>query len=329
MQYRKLGRTDIEVSVVAMGCWPIVGDATWGPQDEADAVAAIETALDAGINLFDTAEGYGSGSSEELLGRVLADRRGQVVIASKVAPDHLRPDDLRASCEATLRRLRTDYIDLYLIHWPNWDIPFAETLGVLEGLKAAGKVRAIGCSNFGPRDLHDLLAHGRVEVNQFAYNMLWRGVEFEVQGICTANDVSILTYCPLAQGLLTGKFRSADEVPLGRARTRHFSRARSGTRHGEEGAEAETFAAVDAVRRIAAEIEQPMADVALAWLLSRPGVTSVLAGMRNAEQARENARAADLALSKDVLDRLTRATDPLKRRFGPMLDMWQSASRIR
>lgn len=325
MQYRRLGRTDVEVSAVAMGCWAIVGDATWGPQDEKDSVAAIETALEVGINFFDTAELYGDGYSEELLGRVLSSRRGQVVIASKVAPRHLRPDDLKAACEGSLRRLRTDYIDLYQIHWPAWDIPIAETLGVLEELKSAGKIRVIGCSNFGPRDLGELMAHGRVEVNQLPYNMLWRAIEWEIQPLCVEHELSILPYCPLAQGLLTGKFASADGVPAGRARTRHFSKAR----HGEPGAEKETFEAVAAIRAICQEIDEPMADVALAWLLARPAVTSVLAGARNPDQVRVNAAAADLNLSDEIFERLARATDALKERFGTNVDMWQSESRLR
>ena len=123
MKYRKLGRTDIQVSVVAMGCWPIVGDSTWGHQDEADSIAAIEAALEAGINTFDTAESYGDGYSEELLGRVLAGRRDRVVLASKVSADHLAPQALKKACQDSLRRLRTDHLDLYHIHWPSRKVP--------------------------------------------------------------------------------------------------------------------------------------------------------------------------------------------------------------
>jgi len=329
MQYRKLGRTEVEVSAVAMGCWAIVGGQTWGPQDEADSLAAIRAALEVGINFFDTAEGYGAGYSEELLGRALEGKRSEVVIADKVSPQNMRPADLAAACETSLRLLGTDYIDLYQLHWPNWELPFADTMGAMEDLKRQGKIRVIGCSNFGPVDLPQLLAVGRVEVDQLAYNMLWRGIEHELQPLCVENAISILTYCPLAQGLLTGKFASPDDVPEGRARTRHYSDARAQTRHGEPGRETETFEALAAVREIAREVGAPMAQVALAWLISRAGVASVLAGARNPDQIRQNAAAGDLALSEDVLDRLTRATDPLKAAFGPALDMWQSDARIR
>ena len=134
---------------------------------------------------------------------------------------------------------------------------------------------------------------------------------------------------PLMQGLLAGKFTSADEVPPGRARSRHFSGDRPQARHGEPGAEEETFAAVRAIRAIAEDVGAPMAQVAIAWDLAQPGVTSVITGIRNPEQARANAAAADLELPPDVLEALNRATEPLKRLLGPNADMWQSNSRIR
>lgn len=329
MNYRTLGRTDLEVSTVAMGCWAIVGDATWGPQDEDDAIGAIETALGAGINFFDTAEAYGDGYSEQLLGRVLGERRDEVVIASKVSPNHLHPDDLRESCEASLRRLQTDCIDLYQIHWPSREIPVQDTLGAMEKLLEEGKIRVMGCSNFGPLDLTELLEAGRVEVDQLAYNLLWRGLEAELQEICVENEISILPYSPIQQGLLTGKFATADDVPEGRARTRHFSSERPQSRHGEPGAEELTFQAIDGVREVAEELGEPMADISLAWLLHQPAVTSVLAGMRNPHQAEENARAGDLELPEDALRKLDEATRPLKDHFGGSLDMWQSDSRLR
>ncbi len=329
MKYRTLGRTELKVSVVGMGCWAIVGGSTWGEQDERDAIRAIETAVDEGVTLFDTAEAYGDGYSERLLGRALGDKREDVVIATKVSPGNLAPADVRASCEASLERLGTDYIDLYQIHWPNPDIPIADTLGVMERLQEEGKVRVVGCSNFGPRDLSELLNNGRSEVNQLAYNLLWRGLEAELQGICIENEVSILPYSPIQQGLLTGKFTDPNEVPEGRARTRHFSGDRPQARHGEAGAEELTFKAINALRRIAREVGEPMVDVALGWLIAQPGVTSVLAGMRNTEQARENARAGESNLSADILEELNRATEPLKNHFGGSLDMWQSDSRLR
>ena len=178
-------------------------------------MATIEAALDAGIDLFDTAEGYGDGYSEELLGRVLYGRRQRVAIASKVSAHNLAPSDLEEACLASLRRLRTDYLDLYQIHWPNREVPLTDTVGALEELKRKGMVRAVGVSNFGKGDLSDYLELGRPEVNQLPYNLLWRVIETEILPICQAHEIAVLPYSPLMQGLLTGKFASADEVTEG------------------------------------------------------------------------------------------------------------------
>lgn len=329
MQRRKLGRTDIEVSVIAMGCWAIAGDFTWGSQDEADAIDAIHAAMDCGINLFDTAPGYGNGYSEALLGKALAGRRDQVIIADKVSQEHLAPDEVIASCEKSLLMLKTDYIDLLQIHWPNWDIPQAETFGAMRKLHEQGKIRAIGVSNFGPRDLGEALSHAPVASNQLVYSLLARAIEHEIQPLCEERRVGILCYSPLAQGLLTGKFASADDVPSSRARTRHFSSNREHTRHGEPGCEAETFRAIGQIQSIAEETGEKIGNLALAWLLAQQAVTSVLAGARNREQVERNARAADIQLSEKVLRQLDEATRPVKQMLGPNPDLWQPAENSR
>jgi len=330
MQYRFLGNTDIEVSAVAFGCWAIVGGFNWGEQDERDSLAALRAAHDEGVTFFDTAEMYGDGYSEQLVGKALGDVRDQIVIASKVSPANFAPDDLRTACERSLRNLGTDYLDLYQLHWPNRDIPVAETLGVMAELKAEGKIRSIGVSNFGPADLAEAVAAGvPLVTDQLAYSLLFRAIEFDILPVCEEHSIGVLCYSPMLQGLLTGKFATADNVPDDRARTRHFSTDRPDARHGEAGAEVEMFAAIAQVRRAAELVGAPMANVALAWLLAQEGVTAVLAGGRNADQARANVAAADVDLSPDILADLAAATDPLKQALGPNADMWQSESRIR
>ncbi|MBZ0296929.1 MAG: aldo/keto reductase [Anaerolineae bacterium] len=329
MKYRQLGQTDLQVSTIAMGCWAIVGDSTWGEQDEAEALQTIRTALDLGINFFDTAEGYGGGYSEELLGRALGNRRSEAVIASKVSQSNLAPDEVRAACERSLKNLNSDYIDLYQIHWPSREVPFADTMAELEKLRDEGKIRVIGVSNFGIGDMTEMLEIGHFQSNQLPYSLLWRAIEFDIQPRCVAKHISILPYSPLQQGLLTGKFMTADEVPEGRARTRHFSGERPQARHGEAGAESITFDAIQHILEVCEEIEQPMAQVALAWLLHQPGVTSVLAGARNIHQIQENAAAAEVELSEDVLQRMDAVTQPLKQKMGADPDMWSPDSRYR
>ncbi len=329
MRYRKLGRTEIDVSAISLGCWAIAGDQFWGSQDERDAIDAIRTAVDCGMTFIDTAEMYGDGASETLIGKALVGRRDQVTLASKVAAQNLRPADLRAACEASLRRLRTDTIDVYTIHWPNWDVPLSDTYGALSDLQQEGKIRVIACSNFGPRDLTDLLAVGRVEADQLPYNLLWRGIEHQILPLCIERGVSVTCYSPLLHGLLTGKFRSVDDLPPNRIRTRHMSPQRIGVRHTEPGAEEETFAAVDQIRAVAEGAGIPMAQLAIAWLLHQEGVTSVIAGARNPQQVRANAAAASVELSDDILAELDRITQPLKDHFGTNVDMWDTESRIR
>jgi aryl-alcohol dehydrogenase-like predicted oxidoreductase len=331
MRYNRLGSTDIEVSAVAMGCWAFAGDATWGPQDDADSSAAVHAALDIVVTLFDTAEGYGTdGWSESVLGRALKGRRHDAVIATKVSSHHLTASAVQEACEDSLRRLQTDFVDLYQIHWPNHDVPIAETMAALEKLCKQGKVRAIGVCNYGPRDLSDLLAVGWCETNQISYSLIWRASEYEIQPICRAQGIGTICWGPLSQGLLTGKFRSPDEVPASRAATRHFSKDRPQTLHDDPGFEAETFETILNIREIAAGVGQPMAVVSLAWLLHQPGVTAVLAGSRKPEQIEQNALAAELTLSADTLQALSDATADLKDKLGANQDMYLvDANRIR
>ena len=329
MEYRTLGNTDLTISTLAFGCWAIADDTNWGDQDESDSLAAIEAALDAGINFFDTAEAYGNGQSEVVLGKALAGLRQRVVIASKVSDRHLAPNELATACEGSLRRLGTDTIDLYQVHWANPEVPLADTMGALARLQEQGKARAVGVCNFGVRDMAEALKVGDCAANQLPHNLLWRAIEFEIAPYCTHHDIAVLAYSPLAQGLLTGKFSSADETPDGRARTRHFSHRRPRTRHGEPGCEAETFAAVERIRAISRQVEHPMADLALAWVMQQPGVVSTIVGARTPHQLRENLRALDLSLAPHTLAALDEATQALKQQLGPNPDMWQSVSRFR
>lgn len=326
MQYAQLGKSDLKTSRIAFGCWQMIleDDINWSGQSEADSLRTVQAAIDAGINFFDTAEAYGAGQSETLLGKALAGRREQFVVATKINPDHLVDGGVTAACEASLRRLATDYIDLYQIHWPNHAVPIDSTLRQFEDLVAAGKVRVFGVSNFGPQDLGDLLAVGRCESNQLPYNLLYRSIEFAELDICRQNEIGVLCYSPLCQGLLAGKFRSADEVPAGRTRSRNFAPTRPRSRHGFAGAETETFAAIERIRQIAARIGQPMPAIALAWCLAQPGVTSVIAGAHSPEQVAKNAAAAALTLDAVTIAELNAATDELKQILGHNSDPWGS-----
>ena len=331
MQFRELGQTGIQVSTIGMGCWAIVGGLNWGHQEKRDSLAALRAAYDAGITFFDTAEMYGDGYSEQLIAEALSDVRDRLVIASKVSPEHFARDDLRAACERSLRHLRTDYLDLYQLHWPNRHAPLEESLETLEALRQEGKIRAYGVSNFGPQDLDACRAAGYpICSNQVAYSLLFRAIEYEIAPRCIERNISILCYSPLLHGLLTGKFSSIDEIPEDRARTRHFdARRRPQARHGENGAEDLLMETIEGVRHVAGELGESMAGVALAWLQRQPGVASVIMGARRPEQALRNARSADTRLPDAVVEQLNALSHPLKVRLGPNADMWQSEPRVR
>lgn len=322
MQYRSLGDSDITVSALAFGAWQLGDPDYWGGDAEADAEAAVRTALDGGINLFDTAEMYGAGRSEEVLGRALRGARDRVVIASKVLPENCAPARLRAACEASLRRLGTDHIDLYQVHWPNRDVPFADTHAELDRLRAEGKIRAIGVSNFGAHDLRAWMDTGRAIANQLGYSLLFRAIEHEIVPACAREGVGILVYMPLLQGILTGRWRTIAEIPVKRRRTRHFSSAREGTRHGEPGCETLLEQTLEKLLDIAAEAGRPLAELALAWAMAQPGVTSVIAGARKPQQLARNLAAAHDPPEPALLECLTRATESLKDALGANPDMW-------
>jgi len=329
MKYRKFGSTHIDISRIVMGCWAIGGGYTWGEQDEKDSIDTIRAAVDAGVNMFDTAEFYSGGYSEEVLGNGLAGLRDKVLIATKAWFENLTAVKLIQACEGSLKRLKTDYIDLYQIHWPNWNVPLEETFSAMEKLKQNGKIRFAGVSNFGVRDLTEALGCAEVVTDQLAYSLLFRAIEYEILEKCRQTQVGVLAYSPLAQGLLTGKFKGPDEVDDERARVRWYSKNRPGTVHDSEGCEKETFEAVARIEAISANIGEPMANVALAWVLQQPGITAVLAGARRPDQIISNARAADLELTDEVLNDLSNATEAVKKNIGPNADPWRTASRIR
>jgi myo-inositol catabolism protein IolS len=329
MRYTTLPGTDLRVSVIAMGSWALAGDMAWGDQSERDSLDAARAAVEAGITFFDTAPAYGDGLSEQRLGQGLEGLRQRVVLATKIGPDSLRSAGVISSVERSLVHLRTDYIDLLQIHWPSRQVPVAETLEALSALKRQGKIRHVGVSNFGPRDLASALEVAVPVSNQLPYSLLARAIEYEIVPACVRANVGVLCYSPLLWGLLAGTYASADEVPEGRARSRHFSPARKLIRHQEAGCERETFEAIGAIRELAARLGVSMSDLSVAWLLHQPGVSSVLTGIRRPDQATRNARAAELQLTPDVLAELGRVTDPVKRALGANPDLWQSGESSR
>ena len=178
--------------------------AFWGAADDAESIRVIHRALDLGVTLVDTAEAYGGGHAEEVVGKALAGRRRQAVIATKAAPNHLEAAEAVKALEGSLKRLQTDYVDVYFIHWPNPDLPLGATMEAFERLRAEGRIRALGVSNFGPKEMDTARQHGVIDVLQPPYNMLWREVEAGTLPYCREHNIGVMPYSGLAQGLLTG-----------------------------------------------------------------------------------------------------------------------------
>ena len=323
METIKLYGTDIEIPRLSLGTWAFSGAKIWGANEEADSIKTIHAALDAGITLLDTAEKYGDGKSEEVLGKAVKDRRDRAIVATKVYTDALHYDDVIAHCDASLKRLDTDYIDLYQIHWPSREIPHDETFRAFEDLKRAGKVRAIGVCNYGPNAIEEIKGRG-VVTNQLPYSLIWRLIEKGIVQKSVDNNIAVWAYCPLAQGLLTGKFRSIDDVPLGRRETRFYSGKWQQGRHNDVGFEDEIFAFINIFAKFCEETGYPMSTLALAFLKNAPGVGSILVGARNTTQLEQNLAAFNTEVPDDIVAQMVSLSEDLKACMGDNADLWEN-----
>jgi aryl-alcohol dehydrogenase-like predicted oxidoreductase len=308
MELRPLGQTDLMVSVVALGCWPIAGMTSPGVNDE-DSIATIRACFDLGINHLDTAFNYGrNGESERLIARGIEGRRDEMVIATKGGlcwgPDgklchDATPATLRRHCEESLARLRTDRLDLYYLHAPDPHVPLAESAGAIRDLMAAGKVRAAGISNVTVPQLEEFSATCPLAAYQPPYNMIQRQVEEDTLPWCRAHGVSVLVYWPLAKGLLAGALRRTDELAPGDNRRKYPMF------HGDEWQKNHDL--VDKLRPIAAESGHTVAQLVINWTILQPGITSALCGAKRPAQVRDNAGAAGWRLSEHQLAQIKRA----------------------
>lgn len=317
-----------DLSKLTLGCWALVGGTEWGDQDETLSIDTIHAAIDHGITSLDTAPMYGGGASERILGKALKGKRDQVFIADKISPGVSKIADVQNACDESLALLQTDVIDLMQVHWPDHDVPFEETIAALKALQEAGKIKHVGVCNFSAIDLRKWISlGGEVYSNQLPYSLLSRAIEFDIIPQCLESQVGVLAYSPIMQGLLTGKFKTADDVPDGRARSRHFNTDRALARHGGPGCEEDTFVAIAEVGRIAREVGASMTEVAIAWVSQQPGLASTIIGARNPDQVKENVGAMELRLSEDILTSLAEATDTVKTFLGPNPDLWSPESR--
>jgi myo-inositol catabolism protein IolS len=318
VETRSLGTSDIKITPVIMGTWQ-AGKSMWVGVEDSESIKAMRAAFDAGITTFDTAAIYGDGHSERIVGEALEPVRDKVVYATKLWCTNFKYNRVIEACDSSLKNLRTDYIDLYQIHWPagSWEseiVPVEETMRALNDLKQQGKIRAIGLSNFSRAQIEEAAQYGRVDSLQPPYSLFWRSVEKDAMPYCIENNITILAYSPLAQGLLTGKFGAGHKFEEGdhRAKNKLFE--------GENYQRA--LAALDKLRPIADRHQCSLAELALAWLIAQPQ-TCAIAGARNAEQAVANAGAALVRLDAGELAEI----DAIGRSVTDYLDdspvMWE------
>lgn len=345
MQMRDCGKSGLKISALGVGCWSFGGGQYWGAQAQEDVDQVVRRAVELGITYFDTAEAYNEGRSEESLGKAIRGiSRDRIVIGTKISPSNTAPAVLAEHCEASLRRLGTEYIDLYMVHWPipsganghlgeeaNSSRSAERAFETIRKLQQQGKVRHIGVSNFAAPRLREAMETGtEIAVDQLPYSLVARAIEHEVLPLCREIGLGVIGYMPLWQGLLTDRYDSLEELPAMRRRTRQFdARKNELARHGEHGAEEETWQAVVAVRKIARELSLSTSDLALRWALGGPGMSCVLAGARNREQLEANVAATAERLTGEAVQKLADATEALKVKLGPSCDYFESTDNDR
>ena len=316
MDYRQLGESELRVSVVALGAWAI-GGLFWGGSDERDSIAAIQKSIDLGVTTIDTAPIYGCGRSEDIVGKAIAGRRNQVQLLTKFG---LRWDDQEGTfffdiqdadgkayqvyrqatkkwvireCEESLRRLRTDYIDLYQHHWPDPKVPVEETFAAIERLLRDGKILAAGVCNYSPEQMSAARRIVPLVSNQPPYSMVQRDIETGVLPYCRENGIGVVVYSPLQLGLLTGKVTAGREFPATDIRSRNpFFKTENRRR---------VLEFLEQIRPIAETHKATLAQLVINWTIQQPGVTAALVGARNPAQAEENAGAARFRLSPEEI----------------------------
>lgn len=332
MEYRTLGNTDLKLSVVTFGAWA-AGGWMWGGTEKNKSVEAIKAAYDHGVTSIDTAPVYGQGLSEEIVGEAIKDiSRDKVQVLTKyglrwdTSKGHFRfaskdndgndidvheyaaKESIMQECEDSLRRLGTDYIDLYQIHWPDPITPVEETMEAMDSLKEQGKIREAAVCNFNVEQLQEAEQYQNIVSNQVPYSMLRRDIEEEVVPYCIEHGKGILAYSPMQRGLLTGKMEPGQDFPEGDARAESPYYTDENIRR--------TNAFLDKIRPIADNHNATLAQLTIRWTIQQPGITIALVGARNEEQATQNAKAADIKLSDDEIAAINSELDKVDLDLG-------------
>ncbi len=307
MEKRILGRSGLNITTLTFGCWQ-AGGSSWDNTDDEHSLAAMRAGYEAGINFFDTAEGYGEGHSETLVGRFLTEIADpEIYVATKVGEGNMSASKLRHACEASLQRLGREKIDLYQVHWPSgtWGsplVPIEETMNELVKLKDEGKIGSIGVSNFDAQQIQEASKFCHIDSLQPPYSLFFQPYkENGTLDFCLSHEIGVIPYSPLAQGLLTGKFNLHNRPSDNRSGNQLFKDPTYGL----------ALDAVEELKLMAQKYDATTGNLALAWLLSQPGVTSAIVGSRNAEQISDTSKAASLKIEPNDMNKIAEIAKPV------------------
>ncbi len=302
MKFRKLGQSDLNCSVIGLGTWGMAGS-FWGKVDDDQSIATIRAGLEAGINLIDTAPVYGDGHSEEVVGKALEGlKREDIVLATKCGRFTCETEKIRQELETSLKRLKTDYIDLYQVHWPDDKVPFEETFGELENMRKQGKIRYIGVSNFSVEQTEEASKYCQIVSTQPQYSLLVRDIEKDILPYCVEKNIGILSYGSIGAGALTGKFKEKPVFKEDDERASFYT-------FFQEQNWPKTKQMIDTLEEIAASHGKPTVHAAINWVLKQKGISVALVGARTPEQVRMNAQAADWELTDEENAKILQAYD--------------------
>jgi len=328
MDKRKLGKSDIYVTPITIGCWSFGGyeDDYWGAQDQRAVERLVDAALDCGANYFDTAFVYNDGRSESSLGAALKGKRGRALICTK-SPGYDTWEEFEGELVKSLKRLGADDVDVLMIHWPARDEEkMRDNLRFLKKVCEKGYAHYAGVSNFGVTTMKLAAELGLdIVANEFAYSLMGRAAEYEVVPYCVGHDIGITSYMSLMQGILTGKYASIDDIPPVRRRTIQFDGTKNplvNKAHSVPPAEAEVLALIDKLRELASQTGHTPGQLAIAWCLHRPGITTAIVGCRDEKQLFDNIKAGDIKLDADVISALEEASRPILEKSGNTTDVF-------
>ena len=305
MEYRKLGKSDLNISAITLGAWQYGCKRYWGEVEEKNIYEVITKSIDSGINIIDTAIGYDD--SEIIVGKAIKNFREKVIIVSKGGAD---PIKIPQRVDLSLKRMGLDYIDLYLVHYPDVDIPIEDTIDAMARIKDEGKVRYIGVSNFSAEQLSRAISVADITCCESAYNLMWREIEDrDILDFCYKNNIGMLTYSSLGQGLFTGKIRSVDDIPKREGDIRQITLFFKGEAF-ENG-----LKIVKILDDLSKKYNKTPAQVAINWVTSQKGVTSAIVGIENSRELADNLGAIGWKMEKEDYDFLSSEGSRLSKMF--------------